>query len=77
MVARQDLEAALPLGVGAGDQVLDYAEALERAAQLREERRRYAICVPGGLDEAVDRDLVGLHVLRYREKSGDRDNSCK
>jgi hypothetical protein len=60
---------------GAGDQVLDDPELLDRAADLRKHRAGNAVDVPGGLAQAGKRDLSWARASSptYREKGLKRD----
>ena len=62
MVAGQHLEAVRFRGVGAGDEILDQPELLQRPADLLKPARRNAIRVPLRLKEALDIDLRNVHV---------------
>ena len=75
MVTGDDLERALLRWVRPGDQVLDDAEALDRAADLGKRRSGDAVGVPVGFDEAGDRDVNWFEHFRprYREEGRERD----
>src|SRR5713226_5570464 len=60
MIARDDLVDTLAFRVRPRDQILDHAKLLHRAPDPLEDRRRHAVRVPIGLDQARERNLLRL-----------------
>src|SRR5436190_141694 len=77
MVTGDDLERALLRWVRPGDQVLDDAEALDRAADLGKRRSGDAVGVPVGFDEAGDRDVNWFEHFRPRYCEEGRERGAK